>query len=65
MAKTLKALSKFYWWPDVWKFVQEYVRGCAMSPPLRSVEVDGPVIVRKQQGNNVKPNPEYEGCDEL
>src|SRR5712672_2616629 len=28
MAKTLKALSKFYWWPDVREFVQEYVRGC-------------------------------------
>jgi len=29
MAKMLKALSKFYWWPNVRKFVQEYVRGCA------------------------------------
>jgi len=29
VAKTLKALSKFYWWPDVRKFIQEYVRGCA------------------------------------
>jgi len=32
-----------------------------MSPPLGSIEVDGAVVVGKQQGDNVKPDPEYEG----
>ena len=32
-----------------------------MSPPLGSVEVKGAVIVREQQGNNVKPSPKGEG----
>jgi len=35
-----------------------------VSPPLESVEVEGAVVVRKQQRDYVKPNPEYEGCDE-
>ena len=33
-----------------------------MSPPLGSIEVKGTVVVRKQQRDDVKPNPEYEGC---
>jgi len=33
-----------------------------MSPPLRSVEVEWTVVVQEQQRDNVKPNPEYEGC---
>ena len=33
-----------------------------MSPPLDSVEVEGTVVVRKQQRDNVEPNPEYKGC---
>jgi len=32
-----------------------------VSPPLVSVEVEGAVVMREQQGNNVEPNPEYEG----
>ena len=34
-----------------------------MSPPLVSVEVKRAVIVRKQQCDDVEPNPEDEGCD--
>ena len=32
-----------------------------MSPPLGSIKVKRPVVVREQKGDNVKPNPEYEG----
>jgi len=35
-----------------------------MSPPLGSVEVERAVVMRKQQGDNVEPHPEYEGCYE-
>jgi hypothetical protein len=29
MAKTYDAITRSYWWPDIRKFVQEYVKGCA------------------------------------
>jgi len=32
-----------------------------MSPPLGSVEVEGAVVMRKQQGDDVEPDPEYKG----
>ena len=35
-----------------------------VSPPLGSIKVKRPVVVREQKGDNVKPNPEYEGCYE-
>jgi len=35
-----------------------------MSPPLGSVEVERTVVVRKQQRDDVEPNPEYKGCYE-
>ena len=35
-----------------------------MSPLLGSIEVNRSVEVRKEQGDHVEPNPEYEGSYE-
>ena len=36
-----------------------------MSPPLGSIKVKRPVVVREQQRDDIEPNPEYEGCYKL
>jgi len=53
------------WWPrSVRKNLMTLAIDPVLSPPLVSVKVKGAVVVREQQGDNVKPNPEYEGCYE-
>src|SRR5712672_2459359 len=52
------------WLDDASMNVRLEEKSNLMSPPVGSVEVERPVVMRKQQGDCVKPNPEYEGCDE-
>src|SRR5712672_48049 len=52
-------------WPEAIvkgpRFRAEMLVAGKMSPPLGSVEVEGAVVMRKQQGDDVEPDPEYKG----
>lgn len=50
-AKTLRAVNRDYWWPEIRRYVQEYIRGCAKcqenktnthpnKPPLQPITPD-------------------------
>jgi hypothetical protein len=53
-AKTFRDLMRHYWWPEMRKFVQAYVTGCATCQALK--------ITTQRNNPDLKPIPPTEGA---